>query len=97
MKDKKLDLFIYLDCAGHSRGFVFLSDGCTTLYEQVSFQSLASHVYFWQGEYTLHLLEYNGKQVKFTQIYGKEQDLEMLIDDVQIIVWVELLVNHDLH
>jgi len=70
LKGKKFDLWIYLNQEGKAKGFLFLSDGTTTKYEK--------------GEYTLHLLEYDGKQVKFTQKYGKEEDLSEMIDDIQI-------------
>lgn len=61
MAIRKFDLWIYLNDEGKAKGFLARTDGHTTLYEK--------------GGYTLHLLEYNGKDVKFTQIFGKEEDI----------------------
>lgn len=51
LKGKKFNLNCYLNIEGKAKGFLFLSDGESTAYER--------------GEYTLHALEYDGKQVKF--------------------------------
>jgi len=52
LKGKKFDLSCYLNKEGRAKGFLFLCNGETTSYLN--------------GDYTLHILEYDGKEIKFT-------------------------------
>ena len=50
LQDKKLALYIYLNDENRAKGFIYLNDGQSTLYQQ--------------GEHTLHELEFDGKEVR---------------------------------
>lgn len=50
LQDKKLALYIYLNDENRAKGFIYLNDGHSTLYQQ--------------GEHTLHELEFDGKEVR---------------------------------
>ncbi len=50
LKDKKLALYIYLNDECRAKGFIYLNDGHSTLYQQ--------------GEHTLHELEFDGKELR---------------------------------
>lgn len=50
LKDKKLALYIYLNDECRAKGFIYLNDGHSTLYQQ--------------GEHSLHELEFDGKEIR---------------------------------
>eukprot|EP00349_Pseudokeronopsis_sp_Brazil_P009956 CAMPEP_0202979876 /NCGR_PEP_ID=MMETSP1396-20130829/85909_1 /ASSEMBLY_ACC=CAM_ASM_000872 /TAXON_ID= /ORGANISM="Pseudokeronopsis sp., Strain Brazil" /LENGTH=166 /DNA_ID=CAMNT_0049719511 /DNA_START=2275 /DNA_END=2771 /DNA_ORIENTATION=- len=65
LEGSKVDLSVYLDEEGKAKGFLFLSDGITTKYEQ--------------GDYSLFELEWDGKEIKYALKHGPDSDFSELI------------------
>ena len=50
LEGKKLALYVYLNDSCRAKGFIYLTDGHSTLYQQ--------------GEHSLHEVEFDGKELK---------------------------------
>jgi hypothetical protein len=71
--DKKLALYIYLDENGRSKGFIYLTDGISTYYQQ--------------GEHSLHEVEFDGKDLRSNQKLGKNFDISKRIGAMEFFAW----------
>lgn len=60
---------MYLNKDRRARGFLYLTDGKTTNYKR--------------GDYTLHEIEYDGKDIRFLKRFGKDLDFSSIIEDIR--------------
>jgi len=72
LEDKKFALYVYLNDSNRAKGFIYLSDGKTTLYQE--------------GEHSLHELEFDGKGLQTTQKMGKDYDVNKAIAGFELFV-----------